>query len=132
YGIPVLQQYGMNLDEVARTKAQVAAAQCLFSIIVGSAEQSTKFTEIFRTAPVWLLNFTRTFIDASFLNFHLPGESERSKWGSAGREASWRWPLLPLGMMTDGDLLSDEEAKLWPIELKMKEQVDFVPSFDGS
>jgi hypothetical protein len=42
---------GIILGEAARQKDQVAAAQQLFPLIVGCAELSARFTEIFMTAP---------------------------------------------------------------------------------
>ena len=123
YGIPPLQQHGINLDEAARARDQVAAAQRLFPIIVGGAEESAKFTEIFRTAPVWLLNFTGTLWDAAVLRFNLPQEC-RPKWGAAEYEGSRRWPLLPLGTMTDGDPVPDKDARRWPFPLRMTKQTD--------
>jgi len=135
YGIPALQQHGMNLDEAARERDQVAAAQRLFPKIVGGAEVSAKFTEIFRTAPVWLLGFTSTFMDAGLLSFDLPPKSWRPKWGSggeykwgsAGYEESRRWPLLPLGTMTDGNPVADEDARLWPLPLGLMKEADSIP-----
>jgi hypothetical protein len=79
---------------------QVQAAQRLLPIIIGAEESSTRFTEIFRTAPVWLLQFTGTSMDARMLKFHLPDISQRISWGSAGFKDARRWPLLPLGVMT--------------------------------
>ena len=132
YGIPPLQQHGINLDEAARARDQVAAAQRLFPIIVGGAEESAKFTEIFRTAPVWLLTFTATLWDAALLRFklpqklrfNLPQESWRPKWGAAGYEESQRWPLLPLGTITDGNPVPDKDARRWPFTLRMTKQTD--------
>jgi hypothetical protein len=96
-----LQHYGIgvNLDETARIKNQRAAARQLSPKIIGDAKQSTKFTEIFRTAPVWLLNFTNVFLDAAFLQFDLPREPCKAKWGTIGYEQLREWPLLPLGTM---------------------------------
>jgi hypothetical protein len=130
YGIPALQQHGINLSEAARTKNQVEAARRLGPVILRGAEKSARFAEIFRTSPVWLLNFTGTHIDAGFLNFNLPDKSERLKWGSAGYDESRRWPLLPLGTMTDGDPVSDEDARLWPLPLMNK--ADTIADFEDN
>jgi hypothetical protein len=140
YGISALQQYGMNLDDAARERDQVAAAQRLFPIIVGGAEESAKFAEIFRTAPGWLFYFTNTLMDALWLKLlyplwlksDLPHKSWRPKWGSAGYEESRRWPLLPLGTMTHGDPISDEDARLWPFPLDRMKEADPTPDFDDN
>jgi hypothetical protein len=81
-------------------------------------------TEIFRTAPVWLLRFTGTIIDTVFLEFDLPNTSERSRWGSIGYEEARWWPLLPLGRMTEGDPVRVEDARLWPLGLGISDFVD--------
>src|SRR5256885_9741602 len=78
-------------------KDQIAAAQQLFPIIVGGRNQSARFTEIFRTSPVWLLQFTGMALDARLLKFDLPDVSDTLRWGSAGYEDARRWPLLPVG-----------------------------------
>jgi hypothetical protein len=45
--------------------------------------------------------------DASLLNFDLPAMSDKQVWGEQGVADMLRWPLLPLGMMTDGDPIPD-------------------------
>jgi hypothetical protein len=67
------------------------------------APQSARFTEIFSTAPVWLLQFTRIRLDARVLEFDLPEMSTELIWGEEGVKDSKRWPLLPLGTMAAGD-----------------------------
>jgi hypothetical protein len=84
-----------------------AASHELRPIIMKGANETEKFTEIFRTAPVWLLEFTCMRSDAWLLNFDLPEMSEKQVWGERGLEDMLRWPLLPLGMMTDGDPLPE-------------------------
>jgi hypothetical protein len=74
---------------------------------MNGANETEKFTEIFRTAPVWLLEFTRMWWDAFLLKFDLPKMSEKQVWGEQGLKDFLRWPLLPLGMMTDGDLIPE-------------------------
>jgi hypothetical protein len=102
YGISASQEYrmdlryGMNLKPPTRIGDQVEAAEKLFRVIIGREEEAAKFTEIFRTAPTWLLAFTGTFFDAAWLKFDLPHKPLRAKWGRAGLEESWGWPLLPL------------------------------------
>jgi hypothetical protein len=64
------------------------------------------------------VSFTRTPLDALLLKFDLfPGGQWKPKWGSRGYEESQRWPLLPLGMMTDGDPVSEEDARGCPLFL---------------
>jgi hypothetical protein len=143
-----LQHYRIrDLNEGTRMKRQVGAAQGLAPIILPitlkEAEESARFTEIFKTAPVWLLNFTSMFLDASLLKFRRPNQSWRpapgTKWGRAGYEESRQWPLLPSGTMTDGDPIPDEEARFWPFPLmeqaystehSQKEEDDFSPEAD--
>jgi hypothetical protein len=138
YGISASQEYrmdlryGMNLKPPTRIGDQVEAAEKLFRVIIGREEEAAKFTEIFRTAPTWLLAFTGTFFDAAWLKFDLPHKPLRAKWGRAGLEESWGWPLLPLGMMTDGDLLSDSEAQLWPVQRNKTKKVEPVATSDNN
>jgi hypothetical protein len=136
YGISGLQQF--NLSEAARENYQVGVAQRLVPVIIGGAEESARFTEIFRTAPVWLLNFTSTFVDTIWLKFCLPSKSSRSergsgggyKWGSAGYEESRRWPLLPLGTMTDGDPIPEGQMPPWPLPLDLMKEIDRIPDIE--
>ena len=70
---------------------QVEATRRLIPIIVGydAKKRSARFTEIFRTAPVWLLQFTQMYRDACAVKFQLPSFlSETFKWGTAGYESS--------------------------------------------
>jgi hypothetical protein len=46
-------------------------------------------------------------LDASVLKFELPRMSDKQVWGEEGLRDMLRWPLLPLGMMTDGNLLPE-------------------------
>ena len=115
-----LRHYGINVKEPGRMEDQVEAARRLIPIIAGydAQKQSARFTEIFRTAPVWLLQFTRMYRDACVVKFQLPDFlSGTFKWGTAGYESSW--PQLPLGMMTDGDPVPDKVARLWPLGLSV-------------
>jgi hypothetical protein len=41
-------------------------------------------------------------LDAEVLKFGLPRMSDKQVWGEDGLRDMMRWPLLPLGMMTDG------------------------------
>jgi hypothetical protein len=65
--------------------------------------EAARFTEIFSTAPVWLLQFTNIELDAWLLKFDLPDISAELMWGVEGVKDSKRWPLLPLGTMAAGD-----------------------------
>jgi hypothetical protein len=104
-----LQHYGIDIN-----KDQKAAAQQLYPIIMGGEKESERFTEIFRTAPVWLLQFTGMVIDSRFLPFQLPDLSPTTRWGSAGYEEARRWPLIPSGMMAAGDPIPvSDERRLW-------------------
>jgi hypothetical protein len=103
-----LQHYGID------TKDQIAAAQGLFPIIKGGEKGSARFTEIFRTAPVWLLQLTGMALDARLLKFDLPDISDTLRWGSAGLEDARRWPLLPVGTITAGDPIPESDSRrLW-------------------
>jgi len=121
-----LQHYGIrDVNAGTRLKRQVGAAQQLAPIILPitpkDAEASARLSEIFMPAPVWLLNFTCIFFNACWLKFDFPNRSWPvlgTKWGRAGYEESLLWPLLPLGAMTDGEPLSDKDARRWPFPLE--------------
>jgi hypothetical protein len=81
-----------------------------YFIMDGAVDQAARFTEIFKSGPVWLLNFTSTFLDAKLLNFDLPDLSGASRWGKLGLRDAQRWPMLPVGMMTDGDPIPAQET----------------------
>lgn len=108
-----------------------AASQELRPIIMKGANETEKFTEIFRTAPVWLLEFTWMRLDASLLNFDLPEMSVKQVWGERGFAEMLRWPLLPLGIMTDGDLLPDvdPESGVSPADEEQSRQLRRISEF---
>jgi len=111
-----LQHYGINVNQPGGMNDQVRAAQQLLPIVMGGEESSARFTEIFKTAPVWLLQFTGIAMDARLLEFHLPDISKRLSWGSAGYEEARRWPSLPSGILTAGDPIPDlDPRQLWLI-----------------
>jgi hypothetical protein len=111
-----LHHYKIKVDEPEKWGGQVAAAQRLLPIIMGGEEESARFTEIFRTAPVWLLQFTAMAMDARLLKFQLPDVSKNLRWGSAGFEDAQRWPLLPLGTMMAGDPIPElDPRRVWLI-----------------
>jgi hypothetical protein len=103
-----LLHYGIDVSN------EQIAAQRLYPIIDRGEKGSVRFTEIFRTAPVWLLQFTGMVIDSRFLPFQLPDLSPTTRWGSAGYEEARRWPLIPSGMMAAGAPIPDsDERRLW-------------------
>ena len=70
---------------------------------IGHAPEAARFTEVFSTAPVWLLQFTNIRLDAWLLEFDLPDISAELIWGVEEVKDAKRWPLLPLGTMAAGD-----------------------------
>jgi hypothetical protein len=80
----------------------------LYPAIMNGANETEKFTEIFRTAPVWLLEFTHMELDAALLQFDLPEMSGKQVRDEEGLKNFGRWPLLPLGMMTEGDPIPED------------------------
>jgi len=125
YGIPASLQDVMtaraNRSHVEQAVDQMEAADQLAPVILGGAQVSARFAEIFRTAPSWLLNFTRTTVDADILKFKLPEKLGRSKWGSKGYEDSRAWPLPSLGRITDGDPISGDDLERSPLPLVIKD-----------
>ncbi len=109
-----LRHYGIEVGEWGGIDDQVRAAQQLLRMIIGEEEILARLAEIFRTAPVWLLQFTGIARDASLLNFHLSEISgSRFIWGSVGFEDARRWPLLPFGTMMAGDPIPIDWQRLW-------------------
>lgn len=106
-----LQHYDIPVGDKTKESEQVSAARQLFPIIVGQEGPSERFAEIFKSAPAWLLQFTRMTLDAWLLKFHLPEMTANSKWGCLGFKDSERWPLLPLGVMTAGEPIPDYDRR---------------------
>ena len=98
-----LRHYAIPVGDPTHESEQLSAARRLFQIIVGQEGPSEKFAEIFKSAPAWLLQFTRMALDAWLLKFHLPEMAANLEWGDLGFKDSERWPLLPLGVMTAGE-----------------------------
>jgi hypothetical protein len=127
-----------NPKEGTPIKRQVEAAERLAPIIlpVTLKQESARFTKIFKTAPVWLLNFTSISFDAFLLKFGLPDQSwwpaPGTKWGRTGYDESRQWPLLPAGTMTDGDPVPYKHAQLWPLPLDAMEEVDTTDDFQDN
>jgi hypothetical protein len=113
HGIIVTNEYGCEYEYEHEYKfrdygreLKIANAE-LYPAIMKGANESEKFTEIFSTAPIWLLEFTWMRADAELLKFDLPEMSDKQVWGEEGFKDFLRWPLLPSGMMTDGDLIPE-------------------------
>jgi hypothetical protein len=120
--ITIKNEYGRELEFQQRHEDQdeeyefaleywcergLLAAHELYPLIMQGANETERFTKIFQTAPIWLLEFTWMRLDASVLKFELPRMSDKQVWGEEGLKDFLRWPLLPLGMMTDGNLLPE-------------------------
>ena len=114
HGITVKNEYGCEYEFEPgheheyhfefEYERELKAAHCiLYPTIMNGANETEKFTEIFKTAPAWLLEFTHMNFDAALLKFDLPKMQEKYVWDENGLENLNRWPLLPLGMMTGGD-----------------------------
>jgi hypothetical protein len=101
----------------------------LYPVIMKGTDEAEKFTEIFRTAPVWLLKFTQMDLDASLLKFDLPKMSEKQLWGEEGLKDLLRWPLLPLGRMTDGNPVPEGACERRISEL-MDQKIKSISSTD--
>lgn len=126
-----LQHYSININVLRRMDDQIRAAQRLLPIIIGGEESSARFTKIFSTAPVWLLQFTGIAMDARFLNFNVPDISKRLRWASDGFEDARRWPLLPSGVMTAGDPIPDNDPRqLWLTLFCMMTEGDPIQAFE--
>jgi hypothetical protein len=97
------------------------------------ASESLRFTEIFSTAPGWLLEFTRMRLDAQALEFHLPDRSAELIWGVDGIKDAKRWPLLPLGTMAaGGPVCIAPESDLSPEEQRFYQEMKARPEEEWS
>jgi hypothetical protein len=111
-----LEHYDIAGNHKGHLDAQIIAARQLRPKIMGSKNESTRFTELFEAAPVWLLQFTGMAWDARLLKFQLPDVSQRLSWGSAGYEEARRWPLLPSGLLEAGDPIPRNDSRwIWII-----------------
>ena len=133
YGVQPLPQDEIYFDDRSRLNKQNVAAQKLVFEILGGAKESERFTEIFRTAPDWLLHFTQTHLDSGFLQLGpLAKIPFTPKWGSTGYEESLGWPLVPLGTMMGGDPVSDEDARRWPHPLRStNKETETIPDCEN-
>jgi hypothetical protein len=112
YGITVKNEYGDECEYKPGREDRfafeyerqfTAIHDILYPAIMNGANETERFTEIFRTAPVWLLEFTHMEFDAELLQFDLPEMSGKQVRDEEGLKNFGRWPRLPLGTMTDGD-----------------------------
>jgi hypothetical protein len=119
-----LLHYGIDVSN------EQIAAQRLYPIIDRGEKGSVRFTEIFRTAPVWLLQFTGMAMDARLLNFDLSDVSTALRWGSAGYEDARQWPSLPSGTMMAGDPIPDlDPRRVWITLFCMMTEPKPIPDF---
>jgi hypothetical protein len=103
-----LQHYEIKGEDYIADPGRLSAE------IMQGRPASERLAEIFKMAPVWLLQFTGVAMDARFLQFDLPLLAEPLRWGSNGYEDARRWPLLPDGTMTAGDPIPHADARqLW-------------------
>ena len=123
-----LQHYGIDVKWLGELDDQVKAAQQLRPIIMKGDELPARFTEIFKTAPAWLLQFTGIAWDAHLLEIHMPDISKKLRWGSAGYEEARQWPLLPSGTLTAGDPIPDIDAR-WVWLAQFCIVTTFIPNF---
>jgi hypothetical protein len=138
YGITIKNEYGREYEyerghvheykfERDYERELQEANRQLYPAIMQGGNETEKFTAIFRTAPVWLLEFTRMKFDAHFLKFDLPKMSDKQVWGEEGLKDFLRWPLLPLGMMTDGDPVPERSRRRRIREL-MEQEIKSISS----
>jgi hypothetical protein len=120
-----LRHYEIAIDPTTESK-QITVAQLLFPTIVGKQASSSRFAEIFSTAPAWLLQFTRTVLDAWIIRFSLPEMKPSPNWGSAGFADAERWPLLPKGVLSAGEPIPRHDVR----DLRIAIQ-SIVPPIDG-
>jgi hypothetical protein len=95
------------------------------------APESARFTEVFKAAPVWLLEFTSITLDAIALEFDLPDLSDKPSWGVEGMKDAQRWPLLPLGTIAAGDPVSPDDG-LSSNERRFYEEIQKRPKEEWS
>ena len=79
----------------------VKATEQIKPLIMKGEPEAERFTEIFRTAPIRILKVTRISVDAKLLGFDIPDLSAAPEGGYIGLDDLFRWPLLPLEVMTE-------------------------------
>jgi hypothetical protein len=140
YGITIKNEYGRQYEYKRGHEHEYKfksdyerelqeANRKLYPAIMQGGNETKKFTAIFRTAPVWLLEFTQMSFDAYLLKFDLPKMSEKQVWGEEGLKDFLRWPLLPLGMMADGDPVPESSRERRIREL-MDQKIKSISSTD--
>jgi hypothetical protein len=144
-----LAHYRIDVEDLTSKIDQREAAQKLYPPIIEDrdytsphpwrdlsivhAPESARFTEIFKTAPGWLLEFTRIGMDALALKFGLPDIPVESVWGVDGIEDEKRWPLLPLGTMAAGGPIPKEaDSDLSPEERRFYREMRDRPREEWS
>jgi hypothetical protein len=109
YGITITNEYGREYEyeeghEYERYEYERelrTAYDKLYAAIIKGDNETEKFAEIFRSAPIWLLQFTFMAVDAAALKFGLPEMPSQRR--EEIFEYAKRWPLLPLGTMAGGE-----------------------------
>jgi hypothetical protein len=136
-----LCHYKIAVQDPTAKSEQVNAAEQLLPIIIGKQELSSRFAEIFSTAPAWLLQFTRIDLDAWILRFRLHQMKPNSNWGTEGFADAEHWPFLPNGVLAAGEPIPHDDvrymrlAKQWnvpPIDSLPKDVDLFAPRDDPS
>jgi hypothetical protein len=123
-----LRHYEIAIEDPANKSEQVRAAQRLLPIIAGRQALSSRFAEIFSTAPAWLLQFTRTVLDAWILKFRLPEMKPNPNWGTVGFADAEHWPFLPLGVLTAGEPIPDDDVRHLRLAMQsMVPPIDRIP-----
>ena len=85
---------------------QLVAAERMTKLIEA---RPPRLTEIFRNAQAWLLKYTWIGLGAEYVGYEVPDLSAAPAFGSIGLKDANRWPRLPLGTMTAGDPVSEEQ-----------------------
>jgi hypothetical protein len=85
-----------------------AADKMVSEITGGAGAEAARFSEIFKTAPAWLLKFSFIRLDAKILKFDVPNLAAAPEFGELGLRDALRWPLLPLGTVAEGDPIAQQ------------------------
>ena len=85
-------------------------------------KETPSFAKIFKTAPVWLLEFTQVWVDAWLLNFKLPPLSHvqgMTRKGNNVLHRDWHsWPDLLKDKWIDADFSAEDEGS--PLDEKWR------------
>lgn len=101
----------MIVSDYRARQHPLSAAEKLVEMIIREGEEDL-ISKTLKHAPVWLLKFTLVPLDARYLKLELPDLSAAPAWGSLGLRDARRWPLLPLGIMTAGHPVPNNEMPL--------------------